>query len=151
MPKGKALRRSDAKLGDDIWVSGQLGNAALALAHERQHIFLEPEEVAECSSALHMPMAQVKLGQSLIGLARSAIDISDGLLADLGHILEYSKVAAVIKIKNINCSMAMKNAFLSHGQCVVYWRVEMITNFVLQHPRGDARGLMRSPASSESC
>ena len=108
VPKGKALRRSDAKLGDDIWVSGQLGNAALALAHERQHIFLEPEEVAECSSALHMPMAQVKLGQSLIGLARSAIDISDGLLADLGHILECSKVAAVIKIKNINCSMAMK-------------------------------------------
>jgi len=105
---GKALRRSGAKPGDDIWISGQLGDAALALAHAQQRIALESGEVLACLPALHMPVARVELGQRLIGLARSAIDISDGLLADLGHILECSKVAAVIEMNAINQSAVMK-------------------------------------------
>ena len=106
--KGKALRRSGAKPGDDIWMSGQLGDAALALAHAQQRIALEPGEVLACLPALHLPVARVELGQHLIGLAHSAIDISDGLLADLGHILECSKVAAVIEMKAIKRSAVME-------------------------------------------
>ncbi|NBQ70310.1 MAG: thiamine-phosphate kinase, partial [Nitrosomonadaceae bacterium] len=93
---GKALRRSAAQPGDDIWVSGKLGDAALALRHELQQITLEPEEIAQCLLSLLTPVARVELGQRLIGLAHSAIDISDGLAADLGHILAASEKAACI-------------------------------------------------------
>lgn len=106
--KGKALRRSGARPGDDIWLSGHLGDAALALAHEQRRIVLKPAEITECLPALHTPMARVGLGQRLVGLAASAIDVSDGLLADLGHILKSSKVAAVIKMNDIRCSASMK-------------------------------------------
>tara|TARA_B100000686_G_scaffold282636_1_gene305156 strand:+ start:2357 stop:3328 length:972 start_codon:yes stop_codon:yes gene_type:complete len=102
--KGKALRRSGATPGDDIWISGRLGNAALAILCERQKIKLEPDEFAECLDSLLIPVARVGLGQRLIGLASSAIDISDGLLADLGHILECSNVAATISISEISRS-----------------------------------------------
>lgn len=105
---GKALQRSGAKPGDDIWVSGQLGDAALVLAHAQQRIALEPGEALACLPALHLPVARIELGQRLIGLAHSAIDISDGLLADLGHILECSKVAAVIEMGAIKCSVVME-------------------------------------------
>ena len=106
--KGKALRRGGARPGDDIWISGHLGDAALALAYEQRRIVLEPAEIAKCLPALHTPTARVGLGQRLIGIAGSAIDISDGLLADLGHILKSSKVAAVIKMDEISCSTSMK-------------------------------------------
>lgn len=106
--KGTALRRDGARPGDDIWISGHLGDAALALAHTQRRIMLDPSEIAECLPALLTPMARVGLGQRLIGLADSAIDISDGLLADLGHILKSSKVAAVIKMGEIGCSASIK-------------------------------------------
>ena len=106
--EGKALRRSGAKLGDDIWVSGQLGNAALALNHKLQQITLESHELAQCLPALLTPIARVELGQRLIGLAHSAIDISDGLMADLGHILESSEKAACINMTDIPSSPTLK-------------------------------------------
>lgn len=106
--EGKALRRSGAKLGDDIWVSGQLGDAALALNHELQQIILESNEIEQCLPALLTPTARVELGQRLIGLAHSAIDISDGLMADLGHILAGSEKAAYINMADIPCSTALK-------------------------------------------
>lgn len=106
--KGKALKRSGAIPGDDIWISGYLGNAALALAHLQQRITLDPEELAVCLAALYTPVARVELGQRLVDLAHSAIDISDGLLADLGHILECSHAAATIHLERIACSWAMQ-------------------------------------------
>ncbi len=106
--EGKALRRSGAKLEDDIWVSGQLGDAALALNHELQQIILECDEIEHCLPALLTPIARVELGQRLIGLAHSAIDISDGLMADLGHILESSGKAACINMAELPCSTALK-------------------------------------------
>ena len=109
--KGKALHRSGARVGDDIWISGKLGDAALALLHERREIKLESNEFAECLNALLLPVARVDLGQILVGLANSAIDISDGLLADLGHILERSGVAATISLKEVNCSVILKKYF----------------------------------------
>lgn len=108
VPAGQALRRSGAKPGDDIWVSGQLGSAALALKHELQQITLESGEAAQCLPALLTPIARVELGQRLIGLAHSAIDISDGLLADLGHILENSRQAACIYLEDIPCVIPLK-------------------------------------------
>ena len=105
---GKALRRSGAKLDDDIWISGRLGDAALALNHELQQITLEPNEIAYCLPALLTPTARIELGQHLIDLAHSAIDISDGLVADLGHILTASEKAAYINMTDIPCSPVLK-------------------------------------------
>jgi thiamine-monophosphate kinase len=107
--KGKALKRSGALPGDDIWVSGHLGDAALALAHLQQRITLVPDEIKSCLAALHTPVPTVGLGQRLHDLAHSAIDISDGLLADLGHILTCSNVAAIVDLDRVPCSLAVKN------------------------------------------
>ena len=113
VPAGKALRRDGAKPGDEIWVSGQIGDAALALAHLQNRIHLEPQETQACLKKLHTPDARVALGQHLLGLAHSAIDISDGLLADLGHILESSGVAAVIEFKALPKSAVLQK-YLRH-------------------------------------
>lgn len=106
---GKALRRSGAKLDDDIWVSGQIGDAALALQHELRQFTLHPVEIEQCLPALLTPTARVELGQRLIGLAHSAVDISDGLMADLGHILTASGKAAWINLSDIPCSPVLKS------------------------------------------
>jgi thiamine-monophosphate kinase len=103
--RGKALRRDGAQVGDDIWVSGLLGNAALGLAHLQGHIKLPENDRACCLAALHQPQPRVALGLALRGLANSAIDISDGLLADLGHILERSNVAAEIRYDRLPMSL----------------------------------------------
>lgn len=94
--QGAALRRSGAQVGDDIWVSGSLGNAALALGHLQGSVQLAAEDFAACVPFLHQPVPRVALGLALRGVAHSAIDVSDGLLADLGHILECSNAGADI-------------------------------------------------------
>jgi len=101
VPVGKAIKRSGAKLGDEIWVSGNLGDAALALAAMQDHISLTENELKICRTALEEPQPRVELGLALRGIANSALDISDGLLADLGHILEQSKVAAKLQLEAI--------------------------------------------------
>ena len=103
-----ALRRSGAQLDDDIWVSGLIGDAALALQHSLQHVCLDDDDLARCMPALLTPSARVELGRRLVGLAHSAIDISDGLMADLGHILEQSGKAGVIYLADIPCSTALQ-------------------------------------------
>lgn len=104
---GRALRRDGAQAGDDIWVSGQLGDAALALAHLQRRIVLEPDEIAACLPALHRPEPRVELGRAVIGIASAAIDISDGLAADLGHILERSRVGATVEFGALPKSSVM--------------------------------------------
>jgi thiamine-monophosphate kinase len=111
VPHGAALRRSGAQIGDDVWVSGVLGDAALALAHMQGHVQLAVEDFAACSLALHRPMPRVALGLALRDIAHSAIDISDGLLADLGHILECSNVGAEIAFATLPISCAMQPYF----------------------------------------
>jgi thiamine-monophosphate kinase len=106
---GKALRRSGTRPGDDIWHSGELGNAALAVAHQQGDIQLQAEDFEAFLPALNTPAPRVALGQRLIGIAHSAIDISDGLLADLEHILRASNVSGMIRMDEINCSASMKN------------------------------------------
>jgi thiamine-monophosphate kinase len=103
-PQGQALRRDAAKPGDEIWVSGKLGDAALALAHLQGKLKLDETVFKAVAMALHRPQPRVALGLALRGLAHSAIDVSDGLLADLGHILENSKVAAELQFSALPVS-----------------------------------------------
>ena len=97
VPPGQALRRDGARVGDDVWVSGTLGAAALALAYRQGRLFMEQIDAAKVLPALYLPTPRVELGIALRGIASSAIDISDGLLGDLGHILERSQVGAVVE------------------------------------------------------
>ena len=112
VPKGKALRRNGAKLDDDIWVSGRLGDAAMALAHLPGKFTLPESLLAVCKQALDAPQPRVKLGLALQNIAHCVIDISDGLLADLGHILDASKLGACLKLSEIPYS---KNVFFDTG------------------------------------
>jgi thiamine-monophosphate kinase len=107
-PAGQALRRDGARIGDDIWVSGNVGDAALALAALGGRIRLSRRELARVKRRLHVPTPRVALGQALRGLAHSAIDISDGLVADLGHICERSQVAATIQLPRVPASAVMR-------------------------------------------
>ena len=105
---GMALRRDGAKAGDEIWVSGHLGDAALALAHLQGRVPLTAQDAAACLPALRTPVPRVALGEALTGVAHSAIDISDGLLADLGHILEASGVAAQVNFAALPVSPVLQ-------------------------------------------
>lgn len=118
IPAGTALRRDQALPGDEIWVSGQPGLAALGLAHLQRRVHL-PEDVAgRCLSALNRPQPRVELGRELRkrGLTRAAIDISDGLLADLKHILERSAVGAEVFLSRLPPMPAMVDPALAR-QC----------------------------------
>jgi thiamine-monophosphate kinase len=104
IPHGRALRRDGAKVGDDVWVSGHVGDAAAAVAHLQGDLRLRGSLLAHCLARLDRPAPRVALGQLLVGVANSAIDISDGLVADLGHICERSCVGAAIEFAAVPCS-----------------------------------------------
>lgn len=112
---GKALRRSGAKAGDEIWVSGRPGRAAMGLAHLQGRIRLDQPELSGCLAALHRPQPRVALGLALQGRATAAIDVSDGLLADLGHILDASGLSASLKIAVPPAPTFARDAWLAGG------------------------------------
>ncbi|MGE5492770.1 MAG: thiamine-phosphate kinase [Actinomycetota bacterium] len=95
---GQALRRDGAKAGDLIFVSGRPGLAALGLAHLQGKVELPEPWRRICITALEKPKPRVSLGVALRGVASAAIDVSDGLLADLGHIAERSGLAAAVQL-----------------------------------------------------
>ena len=97
VPAGQALLRSGARAGDDIYVSGTLGDARLALEALLGHIHLPDELLAQARQRLERPTPRVALGLALRGIASSAMDVSDGLLGDFGHILKASGVGASIR------------------------------------------------------
>ena len=107
-PNDKAIRRSGALEGDDIWVSGLVGDARLALAALRHEIELSTEDLASTETRMHQPIPRLDLGIALRGIANSALDISDGLLGDLRHILEQSKKDAEIFLDQIPKSATLR-------------------------------------------
>ncbi|HQR10150.1 MAG TPA: thiamine-phosphate kinase [Casimicrobiaceae bacterium] len=107
VPAGTALARAGANVGDDIYVSGTLGDAALALAVLQGRAAPGSLSSSTVRERLESPEPRVGLGQRLRGVATSAIDISDGLTGDLGHILERSKVGATVDLASIPRSTSL--------------------------------------------
>jgi thiamine-monophosphate kinase len=103
VPAGQALRRDGAQAGDELWVSGTLGDARLALGALRGEWALPAPALALARQRLERPTPRLALGRCLRGIASSAIDISDGLVGDVGHILKASQVGA-----DIDASIASK-------------------------------------------
>src|SRR6185312_12152664 len=108
---GAAIRRAGAAPGDLVYVSGTFGDAALGLAALRGALAsLAPEHRAFLVERYHLPRPRLALGSRLAGIARAMIDVSDGLVADLGHICEVSQVAAVIEAERVPLSPAAREA-----------------------------------------
>jgi thiamine-monophosphate kinase len=101
VPAGHALLRSGACAGDDVWVSGTLGDARLALEGFRGTLDLPGDVFAAARRRMEQPTPRVALGQALRGIASSALDLSDGLLGDLGHVLTASGVGATLETVRI--------------------------------------------------
>ncbi|MDP9046086.1 MAG: thiamine-phosphate kinase [Pseudomonadota bacterium] len=98
VPQGAALLRSGAQAGDDLYVSGTLGDARLALECFRGTVALRGEAFERVRRAMEQPQPRIELGIALRGIATSAIDVSDGLLGDLGHVLRRSHLGAEVEI-----------------------------------------------------
>jgi thiamine-monophosphate kinase len=107
VPSGAAIRRSGAKVGDDIWVSGALGDARLALGALRNEWSLDPSGLEAVLPRMHEPEPRIALGLQLRGIASSALDVSDGLLGDLRHILKASQVNAEVLIDQLPTSRTL--------------------------------------------
>lgn len=108
--KDNYITRSGAKVGDLILVSGQLGNAALGLAHLQNRIKLDESLILPCIQAINRPVPRLCLTEFLRDYASAAIDISDGLVGDLKHILDKSKVGATIRKNDLPVSEWIKNS-----------------------------------------
>jgi thiamine-monophosphate kinase len=109
VPKGAALRRGGAKAGDDIWVSGTLGDAALGLQLLQGKLAAAEDARAWLIERYRLPRPRLALGEALRGIASAAIDVSDGLVADLGHILEVSGVGAELRADALPLSPAARD------------------------------------------
>jgi thiamine-monophosphate kinase len=101
VPPGQALRRAGARAGDDVWVSGRLGDARLALEAFRGNVVLQGDAFAQVRQAMERPTPRVELGLALRGIASAAIDLSDGLSGDIGHVLRASGVGATLRLADI--------------------------------------------------
>lgn len=108
IPAGKAIRRSGAKADDDIWVSGTVGDARLALAALRHEITLPTNDLQQIEHRMHQPTPRVELGIQLRGIASAALDVSDGLLGDLRHILQQSQLDAEIQLNQLPKSITLQ-------------------------------------------
>ncbi|OAH96298.1 thiamine-phosphate kinase [Methylomonas methanica] len=111
VPQGRALLRSGAQVGDLIYVTGQLGNAGLGLKIKQGYVCADPELAFRC---FNQPQPRVSEGLALRGIANACIDISDGLAADLGHILEQSGVGACLQWDSLPLSASVRE-FIDHS------------------------------------
>lgn len=124
VPAGKAVCRDGARPGDDIWISGWPGLAALGLQQLLGQCELNGDWRERCLSALHRPQPRVALGLALRNVASAMLDVSDGLAGDLGHILEHSQCGAELEdaalpllpaLSACNDAQAARNALLFGG------------------------------------
>lgn len=110
VPRGKAIKRSGAKVGDYIYVTGTLGDAALGLRLVQGVQHVSKKHQAHILQRFNYPTARVALGQALRSVASSAMDISDGLAGDIFHILQRSAVGAFIDVQKLPLSQALKDS-----------------------------------------
>jgi len=137
LPLGQALLRSGARVGEAVYVSGTLGDAAGALAYLRDEWLPAPEHVDYLLGRLHRPRARLELGRELLAHASAAIDISDGLLADAGHIARASGVRIRIEPDLLPLSAALS----SHGcnETILRWALTGGDDYELCFSLGDAQ------------
>ncbi|WP_144162625.1 thiamine-phosphate kinase [Paraburkholderia sp. BCC1885] len=108
VPPAQALRRDAAQPGDDIWISGTLGDARAGLGVQRGEWSADAADAATFRRALERPEPRVALGLALRGIARAALDLSDGLAGDLLHILERSNLQAQVDVDAVPRSAALR-------------------------------------------
>ncbi|MCB1741243.1 MAG: thiamine-phosphate kinase [Gammaproteobacteria bacterium] len=109
--EGRALRRADACVGDDVYVSGSLGDAGAGLAIQTRGLTIGDAAHAHwLLQRLHRPSPRLALGQALVGVANACIDVSDGLLSDLGHICTASRVDARLHSSHLPLSPALRGS-----------------------------------------
>ena len=116
VPTGKAMLRSGAKVGDRIYVTGTLGDAGVALLHQRGTLPLKATDFAKVRPRLDFPIPRLSEGLALRDFASSCIDISDGLLSDLGHIATASTVGARIMLERLPVSTVYRTYFEQFGR-----------------------------------
>ena len=107
VPVGAAILRGGAHAGDDLWVSGTLGDAMLGLAALERRTDLDAASLAACVARLERPSPRVALGIALRGIASAMLDVSDGLTGDIGHLLEMSRVGATVDLAALPRSDAL--------------------------------------------
>jgi thiamine-monophosphate kinase len=115
-----ALHRCNAKIGDDIWVSGTIGLAALALnqrLHSKHDVPIKIKKI--CQKKFDLPEPRIALGQALHGIANACIDISDGLLGDLSHILKKSQCGAIVWLQSIPSHSYIKDNIDKYRNCLL--------------------------------
>ncbi len=109
------MRRTGARVGDDIWVTGTLGDAAAALAQWRSGSAAEPALRAR----MDRPTPRIQAGRALANIAHACIDVSDGLMADLGHLCATSEVGAEIHLDALPASATLRAMFTGETRCVL--------------------------------
>ena len=108
--KGRAVLRSGARAGDRLWVTGTIGDGALGLAAARGLLGVGATDAAFLADRYRLPRPRVRAGQGLAGVASAGMDVSDGLLQDLGHLCRASGVAAVVEVESVPMSDAARAA-----------------------------------------
>ena len=121
VPIDHYLTRAGAQIGDRIFVTGSLGDGAAALAMIRSQLTLDEQQADYLYRRFYQPEPQLMAAQKLLGISRTAIDISDGLLADLGHIASASQVAMVIDIDHLPLSPVLHRLYQQQPQRVQQW------------------------------
>lgn len=117
--KGKILRRDQAETGDKIYVTGNIGDAAIGLQAILKQI--DDDRLMPCINHLNRPQARFSFAEEMSAYSKCAIDISDGLIADLGHIIEASQCGAEIHLTDIPLSAAARHYFDRYHKSDIDW------------------------------